>query len=120
LFSENPNIARFIMGTLEELTLPIYYVVNRNLPQDQAISVLNALSITPICCVITGNAQDVGLALSFASEITLLQRSSMDSAVQTAKQIGSTSPRPPLVVGEADILDAVFSDGHKEQVACSC
>jgi len=106
------------MGNLEELVMPTYYVVSRTLTNDQAVCVLDALKITPVFCSIISDPVDVSLALSLSNE--LIRTDSSEAAFSTARNIGSKSPRPPLVVGEADLLEAVYADGRREKVACSC
>jgi hypothetical protein len=101
---------------MDDLTLPAFYVVNRRLPREHASFIAAALKITPINIAIVSDVADVSLALEFCSSI--LRVADNELAMKTAMSISQTAR--PLVIGDADVLDAVYPDGKTEPVATSC
>lgn len=101
-----------------ELSLPIYYVVSRELPVEQAPFILKALSITPIVGVIISSVLDAQLAFSMADEVIRVH--SDNEAHLLAQKLSKELNQPLLVVSEAGLLDAVFEDGKREPVATVC
>jgi hypothetical protein len=100
-----------------ELSVPSYYIVSRTLDGDQAACVIGALNITPVSCAVISDILDVGLAFKLSSEV--IRTNTPADALELAKKIAAQHGRPPIVIGEADLLDAVFADGKKVNVACS-
>lgn len=101
---------------MDEFVLPAFYIVSRGLSVEHAGFVLAALDITPIQVVIISDPADVQLAFTICPSV--LRVDSDAAALETAKSISPTGT--PLVIGQADVLDAVYPDGYKEPVACSC
>jgi hypothetical protein len=102
---------------MDDLRVPSYYVVSRKMPKDQIGPILNALSITPVYCSIVSDIHDAELALSFASHV-LRCKTEGDSCV-VALAVSAEHKLPVLVVGTADVLDAVYSDGRRHPVAAT-
>jgi len=97
-----------------DLRLPVYYVVNRTLPQELAVAILRALSYTPVHCAVISDVLDAEFALSLCTEV-ILAKSEADS-VSVALAIQEQTTYPVLIIGTADVLDAVFVDGKREKV----
>jgi hypothetical protein len=98
--------------------IPLYYVVNRTLPKDEATAVLDYLRITPVMCAIISDLLDGELALRLSNEV--IRTNDDEHAREVANLISTDLQRPCLVLGEANFLDAVFKDGHIEGVAKQC
>lgn len=97
------------------LKIPIYHVVSRALNGDQTAMVLSLLQIIPVFCVIISDIHDAEFALTLGND--LVRSKSPAEAILSAKEINSKTHRCPLIVGEADFLDAYFADGTKVSVA---
>lgn len=101
-----------------EIQVPSVYVVNRELPAEQASVVMNALSITPVHCAVIFDRLDAELA--FALSPSVIRRDSEEEAMHLAMSLAKEFNRPVLVVGEADFLDGLYADGHREAIAAQC
>lgn len=99
-----------------ENKIPSYYIVSRKMGKDQIGPILNALNITPVYTAIISDIHDAELGLCFSAQVMRCQTE--DSSCEVARAMSQEQRMPILVVGTADILDAVFIDGHKEQVCC--
>lgn len=97
---------------------PAYYVVSRDLPEEHADAVVRVLSITPVCCAIVSSWLDVPLAAKLSS--CTFKAPNDDDAAGYAEQIWNEEHQPCIVVGSAAFLDAVYADGRREPVSCSC
>jgi hypothetical protein len=100
---------------MDELVVPLYYVVNRYLPLEEAGAVMSALRITPVHAAIVSDHRDAQLGLQLAPHLMLAEDEK--SACMFAAKLARESGRPLLVVGEADFLDAVYPDGKREALA---
>lgn len=95
--------------------VPLFYVMNRKLPEDEAAAVLRALSITPCQAAIVTDLLDTKLAFSVAPDV--IHAINDEQALLLARKVVEEIRRPVLVIGVADFLDAVYSDGTREAVA---
>ena len=100
-----------------DVAVPSYYIVSRTLNGDQAACVIGALNITPVSCAIISNPLDTELAFKLCNEV--VRTNTPADALDIAKKIAAHNGRPPIVVGEADVLDAVYPDGRKATVCWS-
>jgi hypothetical protein len=103
---------------MEEVVVPIYYVVSRKLPSEEAFMVIHALSITPCRCAIISDVLDCKLALVMSANI--LMAATDKDALGLAALMSEEMRAPVLVVGEADFLDAIYADGRREAVLTTC
>lgn len=103
---------------MEEINAPLVYVVNRQLPHEEALSVLYTLRITPCCCSVISNILDAQLALQLTPGVR--RTNTEDEAIDTAKAIALEYNRPVMVLGQADFIDAIWSDGSRSPVTKSC
>lgn len=98
-----------------DVRLPIYYILSRNFPADQVDSLAHVLSFQPIACVLISAVADAQLALKISGSV--IRKNNEADALQAAKDIFSQTGHTSLVVGIANLLEAVYEDGTKEQVA---
>jgi hypothetical protein len=103
---------------MQDIQTPAYYVLNRNISTEEVQAVLNALRITPVICAVISNVMDAELAMVCGSKV--ITAGSEIEAHRVAMQIALDSNWPTLVIGEANLLDAVYADGTKQEVASSC
>lgn len=99
---------------MDNLRVPSYYVVSRQLTKEQIGPVFNAFSITPVFCSIVNDVRDVELALSFSPQV--MRCKTEEDSYSVAQAISAEQKQPVLVVGTADVLDAVYADGQRHPV----
>lgn len=92
--------------------VPLFYVVKRGLSAEHVEAVMVALSITPCQAAFISTPQDAALAWNFAPQVICADAE--ETALSLAQRWATDVGRPMLVIGEADCLDAVFADGHRE------
>lgn len=95
----------------EDVAVPLYYVVSRNVPISEADSVLHMLRITPAELAIFSDPLDGELAQCLSNSICF---SPIDKAEGFAANLATRAQRPVLLLGVAEFIDAVYSDGHRE------
>lgn len=89
-----------------DLKIPAFYILSRKLSLDEVDPIMRALGITPVWCSIVSDPRDSELAISFAPQVL---RSENDTvAIELARRISREQNQPVLVIGEADLLDAVY------------
>ena len=95
--------------------VPHWYIVARQLSDEQIESVNNALRITPIVCAIVTDNSDTAYAQRFSRNVLY----SVD-AESTAEDIYTTEPsiNRSVIIGEAGILTGVYSAGRREDIPC--
>lgn len=94
-----------------EVEAPVYYILSRKLTEEQMERAHKAFQFTPIShCIIT-NPYDAQMALQFAPFIV---KTTPENAEESAK----TSREPPVIIGDAEFLDACYADGRREPVTC--
>lgn len=96
------------------MDVPLYYIVKRGLPESQIETIKAALSVTPCQAVVISNLSDESLAIHLAPVILTAKDDAV--ALDLARQWAERTERPLLVIGTADLLDAVYPDGHQESV----
>jgi len=96
------------------LEVPLYYIVRRGLQPEQVEAAALTLSITPCQAAFISNHVDAELALKFSEQV--FSADSDATANLLAKQWAQDIGRPMLVVGDADFIDGVFPDGHREAI----
>ena|SRR5579859_4675350 len=96
------------------MDVPLFYIVKRGLSAEQFEAVQAALSLTPCQAVFISNLNDHDLAWKFADQV--IHADSEATAILLARTWQERTERPMLVVGEAELLDGVFADGHKEAI----
>lgn len=102
---------------MDDFVVPLYYVVSRKLPPEEAFIVLHCLSITPCQCAVISDVHDCKLAITLSNEI--IRAATDEDAHLIAKDLSIKTKRPLMVIGEANFLDAVYPDGHREPIARS-
>ncbi len=98
---------------MDDVILPAFYVVSRDLPVERAPRVALALSMTPVDVAIISDVADTALARELGNVLLMVDTS--EQALQTALELSANCL--PLVIGTADLLDAVYADGRREAVA---
>jgi hypothetical protein len=98
----------------EYILSPLFYVMARGLDRKTLDAIEAALSLTPCHAVIVSDLRDSEIAWNFAPVVMRADNEfvALTLAHETATRIG----RPVLVIGKAEILDAIYKDGHKESV----
>lgn len=99
---------------MDDIILPSYYVVARTLTQAQEYAVRQALSVTPIVCAIISSPMDAEHAHTFSEEIVSVIKAA--DAHILAKQLADRTGQPVLIVGDADVFEAQYPDGTKENI----
>ena len=86
---------------------PEFYVVNRELTDEQLALVQHALSITPVEYVVVASPQEVKFARQFTERVAIA--TNYRGALLFAKD-----HQPSLVVGKAvvGVLEGVYADGE--------
>ena len=98
-----------------ELALPTFYILNRECPLEHARYIKDVLSITPIVGAIISDQRDYPLAMMFTDSV--LHAETPERAQELAIELVEQDGVLPLVIGQADMLDAIYPDGRKESVA---
>ena len=104
------------MDSLMEVRVPSYYVVNRKLNDKELGLALHALQITPIVGAIITDVHDHDIARQFTDEVFQV---SPTQAHEIAQRVAEDSKQPVLIIGEATVLDAYYTDGSKETIQTS-
>lgn len=91
----------------EELRVPLYYIVDRNISREEEEAVAYNLRLTPPEIAFVSNVYDTDLAFRLAGSVSLMP--SHDYACLVAAKIATEYKRPVLVIGEADNMEAVYS-----------
>jgi hypothetical protein len=99
-----------------EIQVPAFYVVSRKLKKEHAGPILRALSITPVVAAVISDVLDADLALSFSPQV--FRRPTEADSCEFAMRLSVDNQIPVLVVGTADVLDAIYVDGTRAKVAC--
>jgi len=86
--------------------------MKRGLSLDQVEAVMAALSITPCAAVFTTDYKDTEIFTDLAEQIVIAENYA--TAISKAREWANEYGRPMLVIGESELLDAVYDDGHKE------
>ena len=100
---------------MQELELPLYYVLNSGFPEEHVEEITRVLGIHPIQCAVYFSLNQARLASRLSPHT--IRRGNEKEAIETALLLAQQSGYPTLVVGTADVLDAVYASGRKEQVA---
>ena len=103
---------------MDEIDLPLFYILNRHLSNEQVPAIQTSLRITPVDCSVVFDVQDVNLATQFSIPFFLAKDE--PDALDCAVELSQKHQRRALVIGHADLLDACYADGRKEPVACTC
>lgn len=103
------------MANEEMPDMPLFYVLNPNLPDSKMESVRNFLRITLPDLAIVTTYSDSNMALQFANNVCI---STSEDAEILAKKLSKETSRTLLVIGETqgEMLDAVYQDGRREMV----
>jgi hypothetical protein len=90
---------------------PEFYVVNRELTDEQLALVQHALSITPIEYVVVASPQDVEFARQFTERVAIA--TCYRGALLFAKE-----HQPSLIVGKAcvGVLEGCYADGEIQKI----
>jgi hypothetical protein len=99
------------------LEVPLYYILRRGLQPEQVEAAALTLSITPCQAVFISNHIDAELALHFSDQVFSADSEAL--AILLAKRWAEDIGRPMLVVGDAEFIDAVFPDGHREAIVAN-
>jgi len=97
--------------------IPLYYIVKRGLTAEQADAAMAVLSLTPCQAAFITNPVDAVLACHFTQQV--ISADADATAMKLARRWAEDIGRPMLVFGDADFIDAVFSDGRKEAVVAN-
>lgn len=98
----------------EDNLAPAFYVVKQGCNDTETANLLHAMKITPILAVIIVDPADADFALMVSDEV--MRTTSVQHSHSLAREIHAETGRPVLVVGEAQFLDAYYSDGRVEPV----
>lgn len=98
-----------------EILQPLFYVMARGLDRKTLDAIEAALSLTPCQAVIVSDLRDAEIAWNFAPMV--MRADSELLALSLARETATRTGRPLLVIGKAELLDAVYRDGHIESVA---
>jgi hypothetical protein len=98
--------------------LPLYYVLRRDLTDEQISAVKQVLYFTPVNYAIIHDALDGLLAAEFAPEVVRVREEA--DVLRLAKQIGREIGAPVILFGDAELVDVVYDDGRQEPVPCKC
>jgi hypothetical protein len=93
---------------------PLFYVMARGLGIELLDQIEAALSITPCQAVVISEYGDAEVAWKFAPMV--MRAESELLALSLAREWAIRTGRPLLVIGKAELLDAVYKDGHVESV----
>jgi len=99
----------------EFVEIPLYYVLSRSLPREEADAVMQVLHITPVRVAIVSDLLDTDLAWMFAPEV--LRSDTDENALALARQLALDTRTAILVIGKADFLDAVYVSGKRKAMA---
>lgn len=91
---------------------PLFYVMARGLDDKTLEAIEGALAITPCQAVVISDLRDAGVAWRFAPMVIRADDEFM--AVTMAREWATRTGRPLLVIGKAELFDAVYKDGHIE------
>ena len=91
-----------------EPDFPVYYILNRQIRD--ADRILYALRLTPVDTAIVDDWLDMDFMAQLCQTIVMAEKGSTDAVRETLQ-------RPVLILGEAEFLDAVYADGHRESLA---
>lgn len=97
-----------------DINVPVYYILSRKLEKEQAGPILQALNITPVIAAVIHDVCDTDLALMFTTQLFRCKTES--ASCEIALTIAEEHSFPVLVVGTADLLDAVYRDGQRKAV----
>lgn len=96
------------------MDVPLFYILKRGLEPEYFEAAVAALSITPCQAAFISDAKDAGLAWKLVEQVITCD--SDETALSLAKKWSTDIGRPMLVIGKAEFLDSVFSDGHREAI----
>jgi len=98
-----------------DFSAPIYYVASRLLTCAQLEWVTLALKIHPVSCAIIWDVCDSELARKLSDAIVLV--ADEQGANTLAEQLAKETGVPSLVIGDVELLTAVYEDGKKEKIS---
>jgi hypothetical protein len=104
---------------MEEPRIPNVYIIARMLNEAEQAYVHAALQITPCKCAIVANYDDLPVASMFCASGAICVESEPAALVIAAKLVNENI-RPVLVIGSADVLDAIYDDGMRETLVAKC
>jgi hypothetical protein len=102
---------------MEDVQVPSYYILKHKPSEAELERVQRALCVTPCCLALLSvhDQEDYQAATSLACSVAWMDA---NKAHIFAQQLFQETGHPTLIIGDAELLDAVFSDGRKEKVAC--
>jgi hypothetical protein len=100
---------------VDDVEVPVCYIVNPALTGERIQQVSTYLGVTPVSCALISEATHLELAKQFA---TVILRVEPEAAQETALQLWSEHGHRSLLVGEANLIAAVYQDGRKEEIEC--
>ena len=89
--------SNFLRLSMEEVVIPLFYVVPPNLTEDQINRVRRALALTPIQAVLITSPHDHKLAMEFSDSIFKV---ALSDARQVARDAAKEAGLPILLIGE--------------------
>lgn len=84
----------------------------RGLDEQTLDKIEGILAITPCQAVVISDLRDAGVAWRFAPMVMRADDEFM--AITMAREWATRTGRPLLVIGKAELFDAVYKDGHIE------
>lgn len=93
---------------MEDVQVPQYYIVKRNLNDKEVEAALYVFRITPISLVVITDSADLEQAKHFSDEVRKLNN--LSEAIELKEDL------PWLIIGDAELLDACYPDGSKSKV----
>ena len=100
-----------------DIKVPAYYVLNRKIDREHVGPILRALNITPVFSALISDVNDAALGLMFSPQV--MRCTTEAASCEVALAMSAENNMPILVLGTADVLDAVYRDGSRHAVAAS-
>jgi hypothetical protein len=100
---------------MEDIAVPIFYVVRGDLGEDQTDFLVQALKITPIQCVIICDAYDCELAIKLSYQV--MRVPTLAEAEDLAERIHADFGLPVVIIAGAALAYAKYSDGTRQELS---
>jgi hypothetical protein len=97
-----------------EIGTPAVYVLSRHIALDDTDDAVRMLGFTPLNKIFIHDDRDLALACVFLPAQEILKTRSQADSVELAQAVYAETGEPSLVVGDAELLDAIWPDGRRE------
>ena len=99
---------------MEDLQVPIFYVIRGDLGEEQTQWLIDALKITPIQCVIICDAYDCELAIKLSYQV--MRTPTLEEAEDLAERIYADFGLPVVIIAGAALAYAKYPDGTRQEL----